>query len=101
MSLATVLSVGVLSVGALAGACEPARALEADSPAEFERLDAAKQAIDLASVDYALVAEAIFHATNERRMQEELPPLGHLTELDEAACVHAEAMVEQGFFAPL
>jgi uncharacterized protein YkwD len=99
VSLATVLSVVVLSLGALAGACEPAGVLEADSAAEFEELEAAHEAIDLSSVDYPLMAEAIFHETNERRTREHLPPLGHLVELGQAACVHAEAMVRQDFFA--
>jgi uncharacterized protein YkwD len=87
------------SLAGSAAACQPAESLLADTMAEFERLDVARQPLDLASVDYAVLAQAVFHETNERRSANGRGRLSHMSELDEAACAHAEAMVEQDFFS--
>lgn len=80
-------------------ACEPAVDLRAESPAEFAELGAAQRPVETGSVDYSLLAEAIFFETNERRSGRGLDTLTHLSELDQAACLHAQAMVENDFFA--
>lgn len=66
---------------------------------EFEELEAARRVIALDEVDYGLLAEAVYHQTNQRRVEHAVEPLQHMIELDRAACGFAEAMVELGFFS--
>ncbi|HEX7003326.1 MAG TPA: CAP domain-containing protein [Trueperaceae bacterium] len=85
----------------LALACGSARALRAENRSQFMTGSEPRLPVDPAAVDYPLLAAAIFFETNERRSQNGLEPLEHLPELDEAACLHAEAMVERDFFGHL
>ncbi len=94
-----VLAALMLPLASVAEACEPAKTLQADTSEAFTSLQAASAAIDVANVDYPLLAEAIFHETNLRRQENERQVLDHLTELDQASCVHARDMVEGNFFA--
>ena len=80
-------------------ACEPAQRLQADTPEAFAALDASTQPVNSSSLDYSLLSEAIFHETNLRRQENGLQTLDHLAELGQAACVHAQDMVEDDFFA--
>ncbi|HEX7021311.1 MAG TPA: CAP domain-containing protein [Trueperaceae bacterium] len=83
-----------------AHACRPAPEPLAAATAEaFATLAAAQAAIDPNDIDYALLTEAVFHETNERRLAHGRTALAHLRKLDKAACVHAEAMIEEDFFA--
>ena len=83
----------------LAWACQPAQELRVSGRGQLGQLAVAHEMADPAALDYALLAEVIFHETNERREEHGVGRLQHLTALDRAACVHAEAMVEQDFFA--
>lgn len=73
--------------------------LRAGSAVEFESLGRARAQIDVDDVDYSLLAEAVYHETNRRRLEHERERLTHRRELDMAACGHAEAMVEEDFFS--
>lgn len=95
-SLSVIVAVQLL---ASVAACQPALQLKAASHSEFAETRTAQEAVDVASIDYALLSEAIFHETNLRRARNDLEPLSHLTALDRAACSHAEAMVADDFFA--
>ncbi|MEX2536548.1 MAG: CAP domain-containing protein [Trueperaceae bacterium] len=88
-----------VQLSAWAGACQPAESMRAGSSSEFGELPAANEPVDLNTIDYPLLAEAIFHETNGRRSKNDLEALEHLPALDRASCGHAEAMVEQDFFA--
>lgn len=81
-------------------ACQPAsEALRAQSWSELRELESAREAIDPGAVDHPLLAEAIFHQTNVRRVEHGRDALSHMVDLDRAACGHAEAMVELDFFS--
>jgi uncharacterized protein YkwD len=85
-------------ISSVAKACEPAETLQAESAGTFAAIEAATAPIDSANIDYPLLAEAIFHETNLRRQEKGRQALEHLVELDQAACVHAQDMVEGNFF---
>lgn len=89
----------MLPLLSVATACEPAQRLQADTPEAFTTLNASTQPIDSRTLDYPLLSEAIFHETNLRRQNNGLQTLDHLAELSQAACVHAQDMVEDDFFA--
>jgi uncharacterized protein YkwD len=99
LTAGSVLAALMLSLASVAKACEAVETLQADSAEEFALLEAATAPIDFENVDYSLLAEAIFHETNLRRQGNERQALGHLIELDQAACVYAQDMVEGNFFA--
>ena len=94
-----ILAALVLPLASVAKACQPAGTLQAGSAEAFASLEAATEPINLTNTDYPLLAEAIFHETNLRRQANGQQVLDHLLELDQAACVHAQDMVEGNFFA--
>jgi uncharacterized protein YkwD len=63
----------------------------------FFQLPALYQTIDLFQPDYPLLEAAIFHATNEVRSAENLPPLRYSKGLHKAATLHATQMIELDF----
>lgn len=90
----------------IAGATRaPQRAAEtpndyfAVSSEDFAKLPAANRDIDFQNVDQRLMSAAILHATNAYRAQSKLRPLQHLDELDTAAMIHVNDMVEKSYLA--
>jgi uncharacterized protein YkwD len=63
----------------------------------FHRLPALYTIIDIRQPDYALLDAAIFHATNEARAAENLPPLKYSKALHQAAELHATHMIDLDF----
>ncbi len=99
VAVGSIFAALVFPLASVAKACQPAETLQADSPEAFASLEAATAPINPANIDYPLLAEAIFHETNLRRQENGRRALDHLIELDRAACVHAQDMVESNFFA--
>jgi uncharacterized protein YkwD len=64
---------------------------------EFFRLPAPYKTIDLFQPDYSLLDAAIFHATNQARSGENLPPLRYSKALHKAATLHTTQMIELDF----
>lgn len=62
----------------------------------LRELPAAAGAIDFAHIDYALLSAAVFHETNHRRAQHDLPALAYRKELREAARIQARGMARRG-----
>jgi uncharacterized protein YkwD len=58
-----------------------------------------QEQIDLNNVNYKLLAEVIFHLTNEIRIKNKLEPLTYSDELSMAATMHAHDMVKYDFFS--
>ncbi len=58
----------------------------------FRTNEEALKEIDFESVDYALLSAAVFHETNRRRIEHELPPLRFREKLREAAKIQARSM---------
>lgn len=65
-------------------------------PEAFRASAAAGRPIDVSSIDDDLLAAAVFHETNGRRLRHGLPPLGYRHELREAARIQAQDMARAG-----
>jgi uncharacterized protein YkwD len=71
-----------------------------DIPAEaFFGLESAGRPIDAPRVDHDLLAAALFHETNLRRLENGRPALGHDSRLDAAAKMHAGDMARHNFLS--
>ncbi|MFZ1983023.1 MAG: CAP domain-containing protein, partial [Desulfatitalea sp.] len=71
-----------------------------DSQAEaFFALECTGRPIDAPKVDHDLLAAALFHETNMRRMKNGLPPLRHDSRLDAAAKMHAGDMARHNYLS--
>ncbi|MGH7179007.1 MAG: CAP domain-containing protein [Tepidisphaeraceae bacterium] len=64
---------------------------------EFDKLSALDQDINFAHINQRLLDAAMFHETNRCRVENELPPLTHLTPLDDAAAMHARDMIARKY----
>lgn len=62
------------------------------SAEKFRNLPAAKQNIDFKNIDYDLLAAAVFHETNRRRAQHDLPALTYNSKVRTAARFQAEGI---------
>ena len=91
----------ILMLGSAAYACEETHKIppRAETATAFQELPAAQQPINFTDIDYALLGEAILHEANLRRAEHDLPPLGYLPELEQAACMHVQDMITLNFFA--
>ena len=63
----------------------------------FYSLPDVYKTIDIGQPDYHLLDAAIFHATNEARALENLPPLKYNQALHKAAALHATHMIDLDF----
>lgn len=63
----------------------------------FYSLSALYETIDIQQPDYYLLDAAIYHATNEARTEENLPPLKYNLALHKAAALHATHMIDLDF----
>ncbi len=100
---ATVISISTHTLGPAATAPdvaaefrERAKALHEEDPKVFFERPETSEAINFDHIDQALLAAAVFHETNRRRDDQELPALAYLPVLREAARVQARAMVREG-----
>jgi len=76
---------------------ERAAALHRQNPDEFRSDPAVGAEIDFDDIDYDLLAAAVFHETNRRRAEHNLPALEYKRELREASRIQARGMKhEQG-----
>jgi len=66
--------------------------LHTQDPAEFRERDDATRPIDFEAIDHDLLAAAVFHETNRRRAEHELPALRYKKELREAARIQSSGM---------
>ncbi len=66
---------------------------------DFFSLKIVQQPIDFNNVQHELLSAAIYHATNQRRVEHDLKELGHSDKLDEASHIHAESMVKKDYFS--
>jgi uncharacterized protein YkwD len=64
----------------------------------FRNEPAFLQKIDINHIDYQLMAQVIFHLTNEIRVRNKLNLLEYSEELEKSASMHAQDMVSQAFF---
>jgi hypothetical protein len=85
--LGTVVFAGLAGLTGVAGGAAPRFAEMA--PADFWRLPQLQETVDVAGLDRALLAAAIFHETNRRRESAGLPWLLHRRQLEEAADLQA------------
>ncbi|CAN5589210.1 hypothetical protein BH20VER1_BH20VER1_26570 [soil metagenome] len=76
-------------------AAEEAPLFTDHTPATFRELEPAQQRIDPANIDDALLAAAVFHETNTRREQHELPLLQHDPRVRAAATMQVEILQER------
>ena len=65
----------------------------------FKNYGPANSEIDFKNIDYELLCAAIHYATNEQRVNFNLPPFGYSYYLKGAAMLHAYDMVKDNFFA--
>lgn len=73
-----------------------ARTLHEQAPGQFFERTETREPIDFDHIDQALLAAAVFHETNRRRTDHDLPSLAYQPALREAARVQARAMVRKG-----
>lgn len=66
--------------------------LHSQDPAEFRERDDATQPINFENIDYDLLAAAVFHETNRRRAEHDLPALRYKQELRDAARIQSLGM---------
>jgi uncharacterized protein YkwD len=66
---------------------------------EFLKLERLDEQIDFTAIDYALVQAAVFHLTNQERVQAGSEPLTYFRGLEQAAMAHSHAMKERGFYS--
>ena len=71
---------------------ERAEELHEMAPEEFGELVEAGEEIDFEHIDQHLLAAAVFHETNRRRIDHDLEPLGYKHGLREAARIQASGM---------
>lgn len=69
------------------------------TPAEFRKLEEAKQEINPAAFDEELLAAAIFHETNARRVELELPALKFHPQVRDAALAHAKHLAKHKYLS--
>lgn len=91
----------LLSLITLNGFCQSKieRDLFGLSPSEFFKLSQLSEPISFQKVDYLLMHAAIFHLTNQERIQQNLPPLSFSKEAQLAAEGHARDMVTHRFYS--
>lgn len=71
---------------------ERAERLHEMDPGKFRELAEAGDGIDFKHIDQHLLAAAVFHETNRRRIENDLDPLGYKHGLREAARIQASGM---------
>jgi uncharacterized protein YkwD len=96
-SLVSSLVLGVLGVQGLAAWTEQDYAKE--TPKSFFLRPDVQARIDFSRPDLALLNATVFYETNLRRTEQGLPPLIHLSALDQAAYGHAQDMVSYNYFS--
>ena len=69
------------------------------SAEEFRKLEAPQQGIDVENFREELLAAAIFHETNGRRLKQQLPALALQAEVRAASLKHAQLMAEGRFLS--
>ncbi|MCB1131475.1 MAG: hypothetical protein KDN05_10130 [Verrucomicrobiae bacterium] len=65
------------------------------SASEFFQREDVKKPIDFSDIDQALLSAAVFHETNRRRAEHDLPALKYLPKLREAALIQARDLRER------
>ena len=99
---ALVVSISPAAIAASVPDTPPAEAgdrvksLHEEEPKAFFERDDVRAEIDFDHIDQALLAAAVFHETNLRRVENDLQPLAYRPVLREAARVQARAMVRLG-----
>lgn len=92
-----------LSVGELAGAVSPMRPerlaafVEKNTVESFRALPLARKILDPANLDHELLSAAIFHETNRRRLEHNLPLFQHHPAVVQAASMQAGEMAGKGY----
>jgi uncharacterized protein YkwD len=80
-------------------AAHDASGLYGMSAEEFFEKQSARQKINLDDVNQALLDATVFHETNRVRQKQGLRPLRHLSDLDEAAMLHARSMAREAYLS--
>lgn len=76
-----------------------AEQLHQSEPSDFWQDPALTARIDFESIDYDLLAAAVFHETNRQRAKHGLPALAYHQELREAARIQARGMQKKGLIS--